>query len=160
MAIQVGDRIPDLQLTQMTSEGLKTVSTAALFAGKKVVLFGVPGAFTPTCNDTHLPGFLLQADQFKAKGVDLIVCMAVNDPFVMSSWGRATNADEHIQMLADGNGDFTRALDLVLDLSHIGLGQRSQRFAAIIEDGALRLLNVEPAGDVGVSSADSVLKAL
>jgi peroxiredoxin len=160
MAIQVGDKIPDLKLTQMTSKGLKPVSTAALFADKKVVLFGVPGAFTPTCNDTHLPGFLLNADRFKEKGVDLILCMAVNDPFVMSSWGKATNAGEHIQMLADGNGEFTRALDLELDLSHIGLGQRSKRFAAIIDNGALRLLNVEPAGDVGVSSADTILQAL
>lgn len=160
MPIQVGDRIPNLQLTQMTSDGLKPVSTDELFSGKKVVLFGVPGAFTPTCNDTHLPGFLLKADDFKAKGVDLIVCTAVNDPFVMAAWGKATNAGDHIQMLADGNGDLARALDLVLDLSHIGLGQRSKRFAAIFDNGTLQLLNVEPAGDVGVSSAESVLQAL
>ena len=160
MAIQVGDRIPDLQLTQMTPDGLKPVSTGELFAGKKTVLFGVPGAFTPTCNDTHLPGFLVRADDIKAKGVDQIVCTAVNDPFVMAAWGKATHAGEHIRMLADGNGDLARALGLVLDLGHIGLGQRSKRFAAIIDDGTLQHLQVEPGGEVGVSSADAVLEAL
>ena len=160
MPIQVGERIPDLQLTQMTAEGLKPVATGDLFAGKKVVLFGVPGAFTPTCNDTHLPGFLVRSDDLKAKGVDLILCTAVNDPFVMSSWAKATNSGDHLQMLADGNGDLARALDLVLDLSHIGLGQRSKRFAAIFDNGVLQVLNVEPGGEVGVSSADTILEAL
>ena len=160
MAIQVGDSIPNLQLTQMTADGLKPVATGDLFAGKKVALFAVPGAFTPTCTDTPLPGFLVQADKIKEKGADLIVCTSVNDPFVMASWAKATNAADHIQMLADGNGDLAEALDLVLDLSHIGLGKRSKRYAAIIDDGVVRYLGVEPAGDVGVSSADAVLEAL
>jgi peroxiredoxin len=160
MSIQVGDRIPDVKLAHATAEGPKPVSTGELFAGKKVALFAVPGAFTPTCNNTHMPGYLVQADKLKEKGADLIVCTSVNDPFVMASWAKASNAADHIYMLADGNGDFAEALGLVLDLTHVGFGKRSKRYGAVVEDGVVRYLGVEPAGEVGVSSADAVLEAL
>ncbi len=142
MTIQVGDKIPAGMFTVMGAEGPTGLSTEDLFAGKKVVLFAVPGAFTPTCSAAHLPGFVVHVDEIKAKGVDTVACMSVNDVFVMHAWGQSANA-EHIQMLADGNGTFTEALGLVLDGSGFGMGARSQRFAMIVDDGVVTLLNVD-----------------
>lgn len=154
MTIKVGDKLPDAQVRIMTAEGPKAVSTAELFAGKKLVLFSVPGAFTPTCSAKHLPGYVAKADEIKAKGVDEIVCLAVNDVFVMDAWGKAQNAAGKVTMVADGNADFSKALGLVFDGSGFGMGQRSQRFSLIAEDGVVKELNVEAPGDFKVSSAD------
>ena len=160
MAIQVGDKIPDVQLWKMTGDGPKAVrSTEALGEGK-VVLFAVPGAFTPTCSDYHLPGFVLRADKLRAKGVDTIACLSVNDPYVMGAWGRAKNVDDQVVMLSDGNGEFTRAVDLEMDGSGFGLGTRSRRYAAILEDGVVTSIFVEEGPGLEVSSAESVLAAL
>ena len=158
MTIQVGDKIPAGMFTVMGAEGPTGLSTEDLFAGKKVVLFAVPGAFTPTCSAAHLPGFVVHVDDIKAKGVDTVACMSVNDVFVMHAWGQSANA-EHIQMLADGNGTFTEALGLVLDGSGFGMGARSQRFAMIVDDGVVTLLNVD-AGALESSSAEAILAAL
>ena len=158
MTIQVGDKIPEGMFTVMGAEGPTGLSTADLFAGKKVVLFAVPGAFTPTCSAAHLPGFVVHVDDIKAKGVDTVACMSVNDVFVMHAWGQSANA-EHIQMLADGNGTFTEALGLVLDGSGFGMGLRSKRFAMIVDDGVVTLLNVDEAALDG-SSAEAILAAL
>jgi glutaredoxin/glutathione-dependent peroxiredoxin len=160
MTIQVGETMPAGKFRSRNSEGVQEISTEQLFKGKKVVLFAVPGAFTPTCNDKHLPGFVVQFDALKAKGVDTIACTAVNDHFVLQAWAKATNAAEYVLMLADGNGDYAKALGLPLDLSHIGLGVRSRRYAAIVEDGVLKYLGVETGPEVGVSSADAVLAQL
>jgi len=159
MTINVGDSIPASTLKTMGDNGPQDITTDDLFSGKKVVLFAVPGAFTPGCSMTHLPGYVVNADKIKAKGVDTIACMAVNDAFVMDAWGKAQNADE-ILMLADGNGDFTRALDLELDGSGFGLGMRSQRFAMIVEDGVVRHLAVEEGPGVEISAAESILAQL
>ena len=158
MTIQVGDKIPEGMFTVMGAEGPTGLSTADLFAGKKVVLFAVPGAFTPTCSAAHLPGFVVHVDDIKAKGVDTVACMSVNDVFVMHAWGQSANA-EHIQMLADGNGTFTEALGLVLDGSGFGMGSRSKRFAMIVDDGVVTLLNIDEAALDG-SSAEAILAAL
>lgn len=158
--VSVGDAMPSGTLRKFTSEGIQTVDTDGLFSGRKVVLFAVPGAFTPTCQDTHFPGFMTHSDKIKAKGIDEIICMAVNDPFVMSSWGKSMDVGDHIEMLSDGNGDYARALGLTLDLGGIGLGERSQRFAAIVDDGKITYLGVEPGRDVSVSSAAAVLEQL
>jgi glutaredoxin/glutathione-dependent peroxiredoxin len=159
MSIQVGDRIPAATLTTMTASGPEPMSTAQLFSGKKVVLFSVPGAFTPTCSARHLPGFVDHAEKILAKGVDTIACMAVNDVFVMSAWGKGAKADR-LLMLADGNGEFTRALGLELDATAFGMGQRSQRFALVADDGAVTDLFVEAPGEFRVSSAEHVLSRL
>ncbi|MGB1403608.1 MAG: peroxiredoxin [Porticoccaceae bacterium] len=158
MTIQVGDKIPEGMFTVMGAEGPTGLSTEDLFAGKKVVLFAVPGAFTPTCSAAHLPGFVVHVDDIKAKGVDTVACMSVNDVFVMHAWGQSANA-EHIQMLADGNGTFTEALGLVLDGSGFGMGARSQRFAMVVDNGVVTLLNVD-AGALEGSSAEAILAAL
>jgi peroxiredoxin len=158
MTIQVGDKIPEGMFTVMGAEGPTGLSTADLFGGKKVVLFAVPGAFTPTCSAAHLPGFVVHVDDIKAKGVDTVACMSVNDVFVMHAWGQSANA-EHIQMLADGNGTFTEALGLVLDGTGFGMGTRSQRFAMIVDNGEVTLLNVD-AGALDASSAEAILAAL
>jgi peroxiredoxin len=158
MTIQVGDKIPDGIFTVMGAEGPTGLSTADLFGGKKVVLFAVPGAFTPTCSAAHLPGFVVHVDDIKAKGVDTVACMSVNDVFVMHAWGQSANA-EHIQMLADGNGTFTEALGLVLDGTGFGMGARSQRFAMVVDDGEVTLLNVD-AGALEASRAEAILAAL
>ena len=158
MTIQVGDKIPEGMFTVMGAEGPTGLSTGDLFAGKKVVLFAVPGAFTPTCSAAHLPGFVVHVDDIKAKGVDTVACMSVNDVFVMHAWGQSANA-EQIQMLADGNGTFTEALGLVLDGSGFGMGSRSKRFAMIVDDGVVTLLNVDEAALDG-SSAEAILAAL
>jgi peroxiredoxin len=158
--IQVGERIPEVGLKAAAADGLREVSTGEIFAGKKAVLFGVPGAFTPTCSDHHLPGFVARADDLKAKGVELIACVAVNDGYVMRAWGKGSGADGHVLMLADGNGDLARALGLSVDLSRAGMGTRNRRFAAVLEDGVVRFLNVEPGPGVTVTGVETILAAL
>jgi glutaredoxin/glutathione-dependent peroxiredoxin len=160
MAIKVGDSIPDVKLMTMTGEGPKPVQSSEVLGSGKVVLFAVPGAFTPTCSDYHLPGFVLRADDLKGKGVDTIACLAVNDPFVMGAWGEAQDVDGKVTMLSDGNGDFTGAIGLEMDGSGFGLGTRSQRYAAILEDGVVKELLVEPGPGLEASSADAVLQKL
>lgn len=159
MAIKVGDKIPGTTLKIMGEKGPTDISTDEIFAGKKVLLFAVPGAFTPGCTLTHLPGYVVNADKIKASGVDTIACMAVNDAFVMDAWGKSQNAEE-LMMLGDGNGDFTAALGLELDGRGFGLGTRSQRFAMIVEDGKVTHLNVEPGSGVDVSSAETMMALL
>ena len=161
MAIKAGDSLPsDLKLKEMGDSGPKDVSVGEIFKGKKVVLFAVPGAFTPTCSMKHLPGFLEQADAIKAKGIDEIVCLSVNDAFVMGAWGKANSAAGKVRMLADGNGDFTKAVGLSLDASGFGMGTRSQRYALIVNDGKVQEVLVEPGPGLNVSSAESVLGKL
>ncbi|MCB1704779.1 MAG: peroxiredoxin [Halioglobus sp.] len=159
MTIKTGDKIPSCTLKTMGEKGPVDITTSDIFDGKKVVLFAVPGAFTPGCSMTHLPGYVVNADKIKAKGVDTIVCMAVNDAFVMGAWGKAQNAEE-LLMLADGNGEFTAALGLELDGSGFGLGTRSQRFAMIVDNGTVTHLNVEAGPGVDVSSAENILGLL
>jgi len=159
MSIKVGDTIPACTLQTMSDNGPADISTAEIFDGKKVVLFAVPGAFTPGCSLTHLPGYVVNADEIKARGVDTIACMAVNDAFVMDAWGKSQNA-EHILMLGDGNGDFTRALGLELDGTGFGLGMRSQRFAMVVDNGIVSELQVESGPGVDVSSAEHMLSLL
>jgi peroxiredoxin len=159
MTIAVGDTIPECTLMVMGDKGPEAVTTESLFGAKKVVLFAVPGAFTPGCSMTHLPGYVVNADKIKAMGVDSIICLSVNDAFVMDAWGKAQNADE-IVMLADGNGEFTAKLGLELDGSGFGLGQRSQRFAMIVENGTVTHLNVEEGPGVDVSSAETMMGLL
>ncbi len=160
MTINVGDRVPSGTLKQMTKDGPANVTTDQLFAGKTVVLFSVPGAFTPTCHAKHLPGFVEKYDQFKAKGVDTVACLAVNDVFVMDAWGKASGVGDKIVMLADGNAEFTKALGLELDASGFGMGTRGKRFAMVVKDGIVKHLNVESAGEFRVSAADYVLGQL
>jgi len=159
MTIAVGEKLPDVKLVKATAEGNEPVQTAEYFKGKKVALFSVPGAFTPTCSAKHLPGFVDNAAQLKAKGIDEIVCTAVNDPFVMKAWG-AANGSPEVTMLADGNGDFARAVGLVMDGTGVGLGQRGQRFSMIVNDGTVEQLNVEAPGEFKVSAADYMLGQL
>jgi len=158
MTIKVGDKIPAGMFTIMGAEGPAGISTSEIFDGKKVVLFAVPGAFTPTCSVSHLPGFVVHVDDIKAKGVDTVACMSVNDVFVVDAWGKASNA-EHLLMLADGNADFTTAIGLTLDGTGFGMGTRSQRFAMVVDDGVVSLLNVDQAALEG-SSAEAILAAL
>ncbi len=160
MAIQVGDPIPSTKLQTMGKDGPQPVDPAQYFGGRKVVVFSVPGAFTPTCSAKHLPGFVEKADAIKAKGVDAIACLAVNDAFVMGAWGKDQGADGKVDMLADGSGTFTKALGLDLDLTEAGLGLRGQRFAMIVEDGKITHLAVEEPGAFEVSSADAILEKL
>lgn len=157
--IQINDKIPSVTLKIFGEKGPEDISSESLFSGKNVVLFAVPGAFTPGCSNTHLPGYVVNADKIKAKGVDSIICMSVNDAFVMHAWGVAQNAEALI-MLADGNGDLTEALGLTLDARGYGMGQRSQRFSMIVKDGTVTSLNVEPKGSIDVSSAESILALL
>jgi peroxiredoxin len=160
MAIKAGERMPAGTLKTMGADGPKDVTTEELFRGKKVVLFSVPGAFTPTCDAKHLPGFVALAEQLKAKGVDTVACMAVNDVFVMSAWGKASNAAGKVLMLADGNGDYARALGLQLDAREFGLGHRGQRFAIVVKDGVAERVNVEAPREFKVSSAEYLLSQL
>jgi peroxiredoxin len=160
MTIKVGDRIPSAKLRHMTAEGPKEITTDEVFKGKKVVLFAVPGAFTPTCSAKHLPGFVQNAQAIKGKGVDTIACIAVNDAFVMGAWGKSQNTEGKVEMLADGNGTFTKELGLEMDGSGFGLGTRSKRYAMVVDDGVVKQLNVENPGAFEVSSAEAVMKAL
>ncbi len=160
MSIKVGDRIPSVTLMHMTEKGPGPVTTDELFGKKKVVLFAVPGAYTPTCSARHLPGYVEHAGDFKKKGVDAIVCLSVNDAFVMGAWGREQNAAGKIDMVADGNGDLTKKLGLEMDASKFGMGVRSQRYAAVIEDMVVKSLEVEEPGAFKVSSADHMLGVL
>ena len=154
MTIKVGDKMPDGALTTMTADGPGPVTTDELFSGKKVVLFSVPGAFTPTCSQKHLPGYVQNADKLKANGVDTIACMAVNDVFVMDAWGKDQGAGDKVLMLADGNAEYSKALGLDLDASGFGMGTRGQRFSIIVNDGVVEELNVEAPGEFNVSSCD------
>lgn len=160
MTIKVGDRMPAGTLTRITAEGPEKISAEDYFRGRKVVLFSVPGAFTPTCDAKHLPGFVEQAAALKAKGVDTIACLAVNDAFVMKAWGKAQNVEGKVDMLADGNADYTKALGLQMDASGFGMGIRGQRFAVVVDDGVVKQLNVEAKGEFKVSSAEHVLGQL
>jgi peroxiredoxin len=158
--IKVGDSIPPMKLMRATAEGPKEITTDDIFKGKKVVMFAVPGAFTPTCSARHLPGFVQQAEALRAKGVDSIVCMAVNDAFVMGAWAREQGVDDGIVMVADGSAALTKALGLELDLVGRGMGVRAQRFALVAEDGRVTHLGVEAPGGFEVSRAEAVLAAL
>ena len=160
MAIKAGDRMPAGVLKTMSAEGPKDLTSEELFKGKKVVLFSVPGAFTPTCDAKHLPGFVQLADQIRAKGVDTIACMAVNDVFVMNAWGKASGVADKVLMLADGNGDYAKALGLELDARGFGLGLRGQRFALVIDDGVVSYANIEAPGQFKVSAAEHVLSQI
>ena len=160
MAIQVGDKIPSATLKYLSPEGPKEITTDELFRGKKVALFAVPGAFTPTCSQRHLPGYVDKAGDLKTKGVDTIACVAVNDAFVMGAWGKDQNCGDKVMMLADGSGDFTKAMGLELDLTKGGLGVRSQRYSMLVDNGVVKAINIEKAGQFDVSSAEAMLKAL
>ena len=160
MTIKVGDRVPSASLKHMTADGMQTITTDQLFKGKKVVLFALPGAFTPTCSAKHLPGFVQNADQIKAKGVDTIACLSVNDAFVMNAWGKDQKVGDKVMMLADGNADFSKAVGLTMDGTGYGMGTRAQRYAMVVQDGVVKALNVEAPGAFEVSSAESILKAL
>jgi peroxiredoxin len=156
MTIQVGDRLPDAPLSIATAEGPKPTTSTEFFAGKRVALFAVPGAFTPTCSAKHLPSYVEKASDLKSKGIDEIACISVNDPFVMGAWGKADGSDD-ITMLADGNGEFTDAVGLSFDGSKFGLGKRSQRYSMIVNDGVVEQLNVEAPGEYRASSAETML---
>lgn len=159
MTISKGDTLPDVKMAKATDDGPEAVQSSEFFAGRKVALFAVPGAFTPTCSAKHLPGYVDKSAELKAKGVDEIVCTSVNDPFVMGAWNKA-DGGEDITMLADGNGDFAEAIGLTMDGSGFGLGQRSQRYSMIVDDGKVVELNVEEPGDFSVSSAEHLLGQL
>jgi glutaredoxin/glutathione-dependent peroxiredoxin len=160
MTIKVGDTLPSMKLMMATLEGAKEISTDEIFKGKKVVLFAVPGAFTPTCTFKHLPGFVELADEFKAKGVDTVACIAVNDAFVMGAWAKSQGAEGKVLMLADGSDQFTKALGLELDLTARGMGVRSQRYALVAQDGKVTHIAVEAPGGFEVSKAESILAHL
>lgn len=160
MTIQAGDKIPQCTLKVMGKEGPQDITTGDIFGGKKVVLFAVPGAFTPGCSLTHLPGYVVNADKIKAKGVDTIACLSVNDAFVMDAWGSDQKAGGKVMMVADGNGELTQKLGLEMDGSAFGLGTRSQRYAMVVKDGSVAALHVEEPGAFEVSSAEAVLKVL
>jgi peroxiredoxin len=160
MAAAVGDRIPDVTVRTLTKDGPAAVQTGEVLGTGKVVLFAVPGAFTPTCSDFHLPGYVLRAEELRAKGVDSVACVSVNDAFVMGAWAEAQQVGDSVIMLADGNGEFTKALGLELDGTGAGLGIRSQRYAMVVEDGVITTLNVEPAPGLTVSGVEEILAIL
>ena len=160
MTIKVGDKIPSAKLRVMSSDGPKEVTTDELFKGKKVVLFALPGAFTPTCSAKHLPGFIQHADTLRKKGVDAIACLSVNDAYVMGAWGKDQKVGDKVMMLADGNAEFTRAVGLENDSSGYGMGVRSKRYAMVVENGVVKALQVEKPGSFEVSSAEAIMKAL
>ncbi|MGQ0484452.1 MAG: peroxiredoxin [Hyphomicrobiales bacterium] len=160
MTIKPGDRIPHAEFETMTADGEQKLATDIVFAGRKVVLFGVPGAFTPTCSMNHLPGFLQELDALKAKGADMVACTAVNDVHVMNAWAKASGADGKIVMLADGNGEFARALGLNVDRTKSGMGERSRRYSMIVDNGVVKTLNVEDKPGVNVSGAETILTQL
>ncbi len=158
MTIKVGDRVPSGKLKYMSKDGPKDISTDELFKGKKVALFALPGAFTPTCSAKHLPGFVQNAEQIKSKGINTIACLSVNDAFVMDAWGKNQNVGEKVMMLADGSADFTKSLGLELDLTANGMGVRSKRYSMLVDDGVVKQLNVEKPGAFEVSNAETLLK--
>lgn len=160
MAIAVGEKLPVVDLYRMGEKGPETVSSSDLFTGRKTLLFAVPGAFTPTCSRAHLPGYVVKADELLARGIDQIVCLSVNDAFVMEAWGKQHNADDRILMIADPDGEFTKAVGLEVDLGARGLGLRSQRYAMVVDDGVVTQLNVEQAGKFEVSDAETMLGVL
>ena len=160
MVIAAGERVPDVKVWTFGEKGPHPTTALEVLGSGKVVLFGVPGAFTPTCSDHHLPGFVMRAEELTAKGADKVVCVSVNDPFVMDAWGKDQNVGDSVVMMADGNGELVEAMGLTMDGRGFGLGSRSQRFAAIIEDGVVTWLAVEPGPGLSVSSADEVLAAL
>ena len=160
MSIAVGDTIPDIQVMTTNESGPTHVQTKDVLGSGKVVLFAVPGAFTPTCSDYHLPSYVIRQDELAAKGVDTVACISVNDPFVMDAWGDSQNVGEAVLMLADGNGEFTQAVGLEMDGSGFGLGTRSQRYAMVLEDGVVTALAVEPGAGLTVSAADAILEIL
>jgi peroxiredoxin len=160
MTIAVGDRVPSVTLNYMTEKGPEGITTEELFSGKMVVLFALPGAFTPTCSKSHLPGYVVKSDDLFAKGVDRIVCLSVNDAYTMGAWGKDQNVEDRILMIADGNAEFTRAAGLEVDLSAGGMGLRSQRYAMVVDDGVVKLLNVEAPRKFEVSDADTILNSL
>ena len=159
MTIQVGDRLPDVPITIAAADGPKPTTTSEYFSGKRVALFAVPGAFTPTCSARHLPSYVEKAGELKGKGIDEIACIAVNDPFVMSAWGQR-DGSEDVTMLADGNGNFAEAIGLTMDASKFGLGKRSQRYSMIVDNGVVERLNVEGPGEYRASSAENMLDQL
>jgi peroxiredoxin len=160
MTIAQGDKLPTITLTRVTESGPEQIDSASFFAGRRVALFSVPGAFTPTCSAKHLPGFVEKADALKAKGIEEIACTAVNDAFVMAAWSKAGGADGKVTMLADGNGDFAKAVGLTMDGSKFGMGTRGQRFSMVVNDGVVEQLNVEAPGDFKVSAADYMLEQI
>ena len=159
MAIQVGDKIPDVPIAIATADGPQPTTSGAFFAGKKVALFAVPGAFTPTCSARHLPSYVDKAGDLKARGVDEIACISVNDPFVMAAWGRQDGSDQ-VTMIADGNGEFADAVGLAMDGSKFGMGKRSQRYSMVVADGIVEQVNVEAPGEYRASSAEHMLEQL
>ncbi|MBM3597088.1 MAG: peroxiredoxin [Alphaproteobacteria bacterium] len=160
MAINVGDKLPEVKLKHKTAEGIKDLTTSDLFGGKKVLLFALPGAFTPTCSAKHLPGYVDKASDIKGKGIDRIVCLSVNDAFVMDAWGKDQKVGDKVMMIADGNADFTKALGLEMDGSGHGMGTRSKRYAMLVENGVVKKLEVEKPGSFEVSSAEHMLKQI
>src|SRR5687768_9466772 len=160
MTIQVGHRIPDVTLMKATGDGPQPIDSQSFFAGRKVAIFSVPGAFTPTCSARHLPGFVEKADDLRAKGVDEVACISVNDAFVMQAWGAQAGAQGKVTMLADGNGEFAKAIGLTADTSKFGMGTRGQRWSAIVDDGVVKALNIEEPGAFSVSSAEYILNQL
>jgi glutaredoxin/glutathione-dependent peroxiredoxin len=160
MTIKIGDKIPSVTLRYLTPEGVKAISSDEFFAGKKVALFAVPGAYTRTCSQRHLPSYVTHAGEIKAKGVDTIACIAVNDPFVMDAWGKEHNCDRDIVMLGDGSSEFTRAVGLELDRVKEGMGMRSQRYSMLVDNGVVKALHVEEPGQFSVSSAEAMLQVL
>ena len=160
MTIKVGDKIPSVTLRYMTSDGVRAVSSDEFFAGKKVALFGLPGAYTRTCSSRHLPGYVTSSQALKAKGIDTIACVSVNDCFVMDAWGNEHGAGDKVVMLGDGSFEFTQAIGLTVDRTSAGMGMRSQRYSMIVDDGVVTELNVEPSGEYGVSSAEAMLERL
>jgi peroxiredoxin len=156
--IQVGERIPEVTLTRMTDQGPQRIKTSELFAGKRVVVFGLPGAFTPTCSNRHLPGYVEKADELRQKGVDQIVCLSVNDAFVMDAWGKSQQVGDRVMMLADGAADFTRAIGMEIDMSGYGMGVRSKRYSMLVEDGVVKQINLEEnPGEAKQSGAETML---
>jgi peroxiredoxin len=157
MTIKVGDRVPSVTLRHLTKDGVQSISSDEFFRGKRVALFGLPGAYTRTCSSRHLPGFVANAAALKAKGIDTIACLSVNDAFVMDAWGKEHGADGKVVMLGDGSCEFTEAIGLTVDRRSAGMGIRSQRYSMIVDDGVVKELNVEPSGEYGISSAEAML---
>jgi len=160
MTIKVGDKIPSAKLRHMTKDGPKDITTDEIFKGKKVALFALPGAFTPTCSAKHLPGFVQNAEQIKGKCINTIACLSVNDAFVMDAWGKNQNVGDKVMMLADGNADFTKAIGLEMDGTGYGMGLRSKRYSMVVDDGVVKQLNLEKPGAFEVSNAETILKQI